>query len=123
MNPLNKLKLHGGKICAASNGGQGCHINLNEHLSKEQYLKLMNVARVEGCNYFTFNVPMTECDDCGYVTNIPITKCPNCGSENTSQWTRIIGFLVKIKNWSEARRIEQKSRVYTKYDNNSNGNS
>ena len=90
-NPLNKIKLHSGAISKASNGGQACHINLDEHLSKNQYLKLMDFARVEGCDYFTFNIPMTECEDCGHITNIPVKECPKCGSKHISYWTRIIG--------------------------------
>ena len=32
-------------------------------LSKEQYMKLLKVAAQEGCNYFTFNIPNTVCND------------------------------------------------------------
>lgn len=84
INPLNKIKLHGGAISKASNGGQACHINLDEHLSKNQYLKLMDFARIEGCDYFTFNIPMTECENCGHITNIPVKECPKCGSKHIS---------------------------------------
>lgn len=111
-NPLNKIKLHGGEISKASNGGQACHINLNEHLTKEQYLKLMNFAMQEGCDYFTFNIPMTECEDCHHVTNVPVKVCPKCGSKHISYWTRIIGFLVKVSNWAEARQQEFKERLF-----------
>ena len=93
--------------------GSANHVNLSEHLSKEQYKKLLNYAAEVGCQYFTFNVPNCECEDCGFIAKQPFDKCPKCGSVNVSLWDRIIGYLTKIKNWSIARRIEQKKRVYS----------
>lgn len=72
----------------------------------------MHVATKEGCNYFTFNIPMSECDDCHHVINAPINECPKCHSTKITQYTRVIGFLTAIKNWSKDRQIEQKHRVY-----------
>ena len=65
-----------------------------------------------GCQYFTFNVPNSECDECGFITKVPIKECPKCGSKNISYYDRIIGYLTKIKNWSTGRQIEQKTRIY-----------
>lgn len=70
---------------------QAAHLNLEDHLTKEQYLKIMEYAVKVGCNYFTFNIPNTQCDDCGKIYKKPLTKCPNCGSENMTQWSRVIG--------------------------------
>lgn len=88
---LDKIKLHGKQVTTALSGGQACHINLDTHLSKEQYLKLMDVAMKEGCNYYTFNIPISECKDCKHVVNAPITECPICHSKNIRYYTRIIG--------------------------------
>lgn len=113
-NILNKIKAHGSRISKASSGGQGCHLNLQEHLSKEQYLKVMDFARTEGCNYFTFNIPMSECEECHHVVNAPITECPLCNSKNISYYTRIIGFLTKVNNWSNERQQEFTKRYFGK---------
>lgn len=96
-------------------GGSAAHINLSEHLSKEQYKKLLIFAAEQGCQYFTFNIPNCECGDCGFIAKQPFDKCPKCNSSNTYLWDRIIGYLTKIKNWSDGRQIEQKTRIYTKY--------
>lgn len=112
---LNKLKMHGSNyIGDYLDGGAACHIGLDEHLSVEQYSKLLEYAAKVGCQYFTFNIPNSECEDCHYITKVPITKCPKCGSENISLWDRPIGYLSKIKNWSKGRQIEQKTRIYNK---------
>ena len=87
-------------------------MNLDHHLDKEQYAKLLKYAAEQGCQYFTFNVPNCECDDCGFIAKQPFMECPKCGSIHISLWDRIIGYLTKVKNWSEPRRLEQKTRVY-----------
>ena len=95
--------------------GSACHLNLSEHLSKEQYKKLLKYAAEVGCKYFTFNIPNCECENCGFIAKQPFKKCPKCGeTEKIALWDRVIGYLVKIKNWSEGRQIEQKLRVYSK---------
>ena len=97
-------------------GGAAAHINLDSHLSKAQYKHLLNYCGEVGCTYWTVNVPNSECE-CGYITKHPISKCPRCGSTNITYYDRVIGYLTKIKDWSEGRRIEQKTRVYNKEDN------
>ena len=112
---LDKIHLHGKEVCGDNlDGGSAAHLNLDSHLDKEQYLKIIKYAAEEGCKYFTFNVPNSECDDCGFITKHPITECPKCGSKHISYYDRVIGYLTKISNWSKGRQIEQKTRVYTK---------
>lgn len=112
---LDKIYLHGRNFCGDNlDGGSSAHLNLDSHLSKEQYRKILKYAAEVGCKYFTFNVPNCECEDCHYIAKQPFTKCPKCGSTNISLWDRVIGYLTKIKNWSTGRQIEQKTRVYEK---------
>ena len=105
--------MQGGKIANSIDGGQASHLNLNENLSKEQYTKLLEHAVKKGNSYITFNVPQTQCDDCGFIAKHPFDECPKCGSHNTTQWTRIIGYLRPIKAWSKDRQLEQKFRIYS----------
>lgn len=112
---LDKIVLHSSEFASDKlDGGQAAHLNLDSHLSKEQYRKLLTFAAEKGCKYLTFNVPNSECQDCGYITKVPITKCPKCGSTHIDYYDRVIGYLTKIKNWSAGRQKEQKSRVYAK---------
>lgn len=113
---LDKMVLHGNCTYQYTDGGSACHINLEDHLSKEQYLKLIDFAIRNGTSYFTFNIPNSKCEDCGYITKHPIEVCPKCHSKNISQYTRIIGYLRAIKNFGEDRQIEAKARTYTKKD-------
>lgn len=109
---IDKIKLHGGKIAKSISGGQASHINLDSHLSMEQYLQLMHIAAQEGCNYFTFNIPMSECKDCGHIVNAPIDECPKCHGKNIRYYTRIIGYLRPVDNWSKPMQKEFTKRVF-----------
>lgn len=111
---LDKMILHGRQTAQYCDGGSACHINLEDHLSKEQYLKLIDFAVANGTNYFTFNIPNSKCDDCGYITKHPITECPKCHSKNITQYTRVIGYLRPIKSFGKDRQIEASKRVYSK---------
>lgn len=111
---LDKMILHGRQTAQYCDGGSACHINLEDHLSKKQYLKLIEFAVKEGTNYFTFNIPNSKCDDCGYITKHPITECPKCHSHNITWYTRVIGYLRPIKAFGIDRFIEAGKRVYSK---------
>lgn len=111
---LDKFRLHGKEFTETLDGGVGCHINLEEHLSKEQYIKLIEFAVKNGTSYFTFNIPNSECEDCHYIVKKPITECPKCHSKNIKWYTRIIGYLRAIKNFGYERQIEASKRVYSK---------
>ena len=110
---LDKFILHGRQTYQFTDGGSAAHINLEDHLSKEQYLKLIDFAIANGTNYFTFNIPNSKCDDCGYITKHPITECPKCHSKNITQYTRVIGYLRPIKSFGKDRQIEAAKRTYS----------
>lgn len=115
---LEKIRLHGSNyIGEYLDGGAAAHLNLEEHLTTEQYKKLLKYAAEVGCQYLTFNIQNCECQSCQFITKRPIDVCPKCGSTHIARYDRVIGYLTKISCWSEGRRIEQKSRVYNSVNN------
>lgn len=114
LNVIDKFRLHGRKYIEHLTGGSALHLNLEEHLSKAQYRQLLRVAAVEGCNYFTFNIPNTVCNDCGTIDKRYLKQCPKCGSMNVDYLTRIIGYMKRISNFSAARQEEAGRRYYGK---------
>lgn len=116
LNVVDKFKMHGAPYIEHLTGGSALHMNLEEHLSKAQYRQLLRVAAKEGCNYFTFNIPNTICNECGYIDKRYLKKCPHCGSENVDYMTRIIGYLKRVSNFSEARQQEAKRRYYAEVE-------
>ena len=113
---IDKFKLHGAPYIEHLTGGSALHMNLEEHLSKEQYAHLLKVAAIEGCNYFTFNIPNTVCNDCGYIDKRYLKECPHCHSKNVDYMTRIIGYLKRVSNFSQARQEEASRRYYAMAD-------
>lgn len=113
-NIIDKFILHGSKLTKYLDGGSALHCNLEEHLCREQYKKLIQVAIKTGCQYFTFNVPNTICNKCGHISKFYDTKCEVCGSEDIDWITRIIGYLKRVSKFSEARIKEAKKRYYGK---------
>lgn len=111
---LDKIAMQGGQIAKSIDGGQASHLNLEDNLSKEQYTKLLEYAVRVGNSYITFNVPQTQCDDCGFIAKYPLKVCFKCGSTHTTMWTRVIGYLRPVKSWSESRQQEGSHRVYAK---------
>ena len=109
---IDKFKLHGAPYIEHLTGGSALHMNLEEHLSKEQYLHLLKVAAKEGCNYFTFNIPNTVCNDCGHIDKRYLKECPVCHSKNIDYMTRIIGYLKRVSNFSQPRQEEAARRYY-----------
>lgn len=110
---LDKFILHGRQTYQYTDGGSAAHINLEDHLSVEQYLKLIDFAIQEGTSYFTFNIPNSKCEDCGFITKHPITECPKCGSKKVTWYTRVIGYLRPVTSFGSDRQIEASKRVYS----------
>lgn len=111
---LDKMKLHGNSFVKYLDGGQAAHLNINEHLSFEQYRQLLKVASEYGCSYFTYNCKNSICNDCGYISKDTLDTCPKCGSKNIDYLTRIIGYLSRVSSFAEARQAEEKMRYYHK---------
>lgn len=112
---LDRFRLHGREFTELLDGGVGLHCNLEEHLSKFQYLQLIDFAIQQGTSYFTFNIPNSECTNlnCHHIVKRPLEVCPKCGAP-MRQWTRVIGFLRPVEDFDKYRRTEAERRVYLK---------
>lgn len=116
IDPIDKFFLHGKENLQYLDGGSALHLNLEEFPTKESYKKLYIVAAKVGCNYWTWNVKCTICEEknCGYIDKRTLDHCPKCGSKNISYGTRVIGYLRKINNFSPERQKEADKRFYSK---------
>lgn len=112
LNVIDKFRLHGKRYIEHLTGGSALHMNLEEHLSKDQYRHLLKVAAAEGCNYFTFNIPNTVCNSCGHIDKRNLKVCPSCQSNDLDYLTRIIGYMKRVSNFSQSRQKEAAQRHY-----------
>lgn len=111
-NVLEKLRSHGSAFISNLDGGSAAHIGLDTHLSKQQYRSMMDYCARCGCSYLTWNIPNTVCNDCENIDKRYLKECPKCGSKNIDYATRIIGYLKRVSNFSEARQKEAAKRFY-----------
>lgn len=116
IDPVKKFYYQGEGFASVCSGGVALHNNLDAFLTKRQYRLLMDVAVKAGCNYWTYNIPATICNDCGCRDKRYLHKCPKCGSTNLDYETRIIGYLRRVSNFSEARQLEASRRYYGHID-------
>ena len=116
LNLIDKFRLHGRQYIEHLTGGSALHANLSEHLSQVQYRQLLRVAAIEGCNYFTFNIPNTLCRDCGHIDKRYLKACPECHSANVDYLTRVIGYMKRVSNFSLGRQKEASKRYYEAAD-------
>lgn len=112
INPLDKIILHGKEMVKYLDGGSALHLNLEEYLTKDAYVKLFDSCALAGCNYFTTNVKITICNECENIDKHTLKACPKCGSTNIDYATRIIGYLKRISSFSSARQKEETNRYY-----------
>lgn len=111
-NPVDKIILHGKEMVKYLDGGSALHLNLEEYLSKDAYVKLFDSCALAGCNYFTTNVKITICNECENIDKHTLKACPKCGSRNIDYATRIIGYLKRVGSFSSARQKEESQRYY-----------
>lgn len=112
INVLDKFILHGEKVVKYLDGGSALHLNLEQYLSKVQYLKLFDIAGMCGTNYWTTNSLVTICNECNYIDKEKQLSCSKCGSADIDYATRVIGYLKKISSFSLDRQKESSLRFY-----------
>ena len=111
-NVLDKFMLHGQELIEYLDGGSALHLNLDEKLSADGYLALLNIAATTGCNYFCVNVKITICNDCEHIDKRTLSACSSCGSTDIDYGTRVIGYLKRVSAFSAGRRKEHAARHY-----------
>ena len=86
------------------NGGSICHINIDKPFdSFEKAWDMVNYIADTGLTYFAFNTKIQACkQNHGFYGKV----CPICGGEVATEYTRVVGFYVPIKTWSDRRKSE-----------------
>ena len=112
VNVLDKIKLYSKDIVQYLDGGSALHLNLEQMLSVEQFVHLYKLCSKYGVQYWTTNVLCTICNECGYINTDTENHCVKCGSTDVDYGTRVIGYLKRISNFSEARQKEAGKRFY-----------
>ena len=113
---LDKIEMYAHDVTDSLDGGSALHLNLEQLPSYEQAKTLFKLCSKNGVPYWTTNVLCTICNDCGTIDPVTRKACKKCGSENVDYGTRVIGYLKRITNFSDARQKEAAKRYYAKPD-------
>jgi len=109
---LDKFQMYSHEVTDSLDGGSALHLNLEQLPSYEQAKELFELARINGTPYWTTNVLCTICNHCGHIDPVTRKACKDCGSEDVDYGTRVIGYLKRITNFSDARQAEAARRFY-----------
>ncbi|WP_308546196.1 anaerobic ribonucleoside-triphosphate reductase [uncultured Selenomonas sp.] len=116
LSVLDKIEMYAHEVTDSLDGGSALHLNLEQLPSYEQAKTLFKLCSKNGVPYWTTNVLCTICNDCGTIDPVTRKACKKCGSENVDYGTRVIGYLKRITNFSDARQKEAAKRYYAKPD-------
>lgn len=93
MTPFEKVDIES-QLTGFSSAGCITYVEL-EHGVKhnvDAMEEIVSYAMDHDIPYFAINVPIDDCNDCGYSDEIS-EVCPQCGSENISRLRRCTGYL------------------------------
>lgn len=109
---LDKIEMYAHDVTDSLDGGSALHLNLEQLPSYEQAKTLFKLCSKNGVPYWTTNVLCTICNNCGMIDPVTRKACKKCGSDNVDYGTRVIGYLKRITNFSDARQKEAAKRYY-----------
>lgn len=109
---LDKIEMYAHDVTDSLDGGSALHLNLEQLPSYEQAKTLFKLCSKNGVPYWTTNVLCTICNNCGTIDPVTRKACKKCGSDNVDYGTRVIGYLKRITNFSDARQKEAEKRYY-----------
>lgn len=109
---LDKIEMYAHDVTDSLDGGSALHLNLEQLPSYEQAKTLFKLCSKNGVPYWTTNVLCTICNNCGTIDPVTRKACKKCGSDNVDYGTRVIGYLKRITNFSDARQKEAAKRYY-----------
>ena len=94
----------------------GCitYVELDGEASKniEALEKLVLYAMEKDIPYFAINVPINQCNDCGYTDSEITDTCPKCDSHNIDMLRRVTGYLsTTYKHFNLGKQNEVENRV------------
>lgn len=97
------------------NGGSIWHCNIEAPFNNfEQAWKMLNYVAEQGITYFAFN---TKIQACKHNHGFYGKTCPECGEPVETEYSRIVGFYVPIKTYSQERKAEYSMRKWMDVNN------
>jgi ribonucleoside-triphosphate reductase len=84
-------------------GGSITHLMVGEEVSPIQAKKLIEYSSENGIEHFALNMVYSQCEN-NHVTHGKFKDCPTCDGKIVDYYTRVVGYIVSVKNWPKVRR-------------------
>lgn len=99
---LDRIKIQG-LFDKHFSGGSIAHLNVDTEITDVRKMeKLISLAAKKGVIYFAVNYNLQLCAN-GHMSVGKNSKC-SCGADITEEFTRIVGYLVRVKAFNKTRR-------------------
>jgi len=103
---------------AYATGGSIQHIFLNEKLTNEEKIKLIDKIFKLPVNYITLTPTRSVCNSCSYSIVGEMKQCHQCGSKDILVYARIIGYVRPIvKGGEKGIIIDEEKGIYDGEEN------
>ena len=91
-----------------TSGGSILHISMfdNEPINSEHYKRILQRAMELGVTYLGINYCYSVCTNGHTMIGQNYTECPSCAASIENVYTRVVGFITNVKNWSVPRQKE-----------------
>ncbi len=92
-----------GALSKSYSGGCISHLNLGSSVTPEQMKSMIEFAIQTGLDHFALNMVFCRCEQ-GHTFIGQASVCPKCGGKIVVKETRVVGYMVPVSDWAEARR-------------------
>ena len=99
---MDRIRIQG-KLDDKFTGGSILHLNVENEVSVESIIKLINLCAKQNVRYFAINYNIQICEN-EHVSVGKKDNCSICGGKISRNLTRIVGFLVDTKLFNKTRR-------------------
>ena len=106
----DRIKMQG-EFDANVSGGSILHIDIDQELTKEQIINVIQLCAKNNVIYFALDDCLSQCTSCGKVHVGKIDKSP-CHNAETRKYMRVVGFRTPVSSWNKVRRTKDFPRRY-----------
>lgn len=100
---LDRIRLQG-MFEQYFDGGSVLHLNIDQPINDvDKMVELFEHCAEAGCIYLAVNYVMNQCEKGHMTVGAHFDTC-SCGAKIKSQFSRVVGYLVKTSSWNKTRR-------------------
>jgi ribonucleoside-triphosphate reductase len=104
-----------GQFDSDVSGGSILHIDIDQELTKEQIIDVIQLCAKNNVIYFALDDCLAQCNSCGKVHVGKFDKSP-CHNAKMKYFMRVVGFRTPVSSWAKVRRTKDFPRRYLYHD-------